>query len=213
LILTAVTTLSCNPAGISESTLLTQVVQFLWRRSQALAKDNNRLPHWISLTTAALPTASLRAHSCVRLSPHLLPCCLVDLSFTTAEWPDVQLSFDVGGGRYLQPRSTPRSTRPQSNVTAPPPPTPQTSRFFSHYPSVSDYGLSIPSRPPFTATGTNALGPRLTTMPAPNTAPSVPYHYGSSPPNIVNPLPQPVRSEGSPPNTQGWSYRGCSTLV
>jgi hypothetical protein len=58
-------------------------------------------PHRISPTKAALPTASLQAHLCVPFSPHLLPCCLVDLSSTTAEWPDVQLSFDVGGGRYL----------------------------------------------------------------------------------------------------------------
>ena len=33
--------------------------------------------------------------------------CLVDLSSITAEWPDVQLRFDVGGGRYLQPRIMP----------------------------------------------------------------------------------------------------------
>lgn len=40
----------------------------------------------------------------------LLICCLVDadLSLTTAEWPDIQLRFDLGGGRYLQPQTVPR---------------------------------------------------------------------------------------------------------
>jgi hypothetical protein len=37
----------------------------------------------------------------------LLICCLLDLSFTTAKWPDVQLRFDVGGGRYLQSQVMP----------------------------------------------------------------------------------------------------------
>jgi len=133
---------------------------------------------------------------------------------------------------YTSPQPHPppplrQSTYPQFNVTAPapappyeyapPPLAPQMSGFISHHSSTSDYGPPIPARPPFTATGANASGPRppqgLTTMPVPNTAASVPYHYGSSPPNIVYPPPQSVRSEGSPPNTQGWSYRGCSTSV
>ena len=38
-------------------------------------------------------------------------------------------------------------------------------------------------------------------------------HSGSSPPNTVYPPPQSVMSGGPPPNTQGWSYRGCFTLV
>jgi hypothetical protein len=47
------------------------------------------------------------------------------------------------------------------------------------------------------------------TMPVPffpNAAAPIPHHYGSSPPNMVYPTPQSVRSEGPPSNTQGWSY-------
>jgi hypothetical protein len=140
--------------------------------------------------------------------------------------------------RPPQPPPIRHSTRPHPNVTAPPPaptprfttepappyeyvrppPAPQMSGSTSHYSSISDPGPSIPARPPFTAIGTNASGPRppqrLMTMPVPNNAAPVHYHSGS-PPNIVYPPPQSEMTGGSPPNTQGsgWSYRECSTLV
>jgi hypothetical protein len=68
---------------------------------------------WISpyyYSTAALPTTTiLQAHSiyvsCAQPFPHFV--CLVAFltcHLPTAEWSDVQLSFDVGGGRYLEPR-------------------------------------------------------------------------------------------------------------
>jgi hypothetical protein len=131
--------------------------------------------------------------------------------------------------QYYSPQPPPpppirSSTRPRSNVTAPPPApnrtfitqpappyeyappplAPQVSRSSSHHSSIHDSGPSMQARPP------------PPTMPVPffpNAAAPIPHHYGSSPPNMVYPTPQSVRSEGPPSNTQGWSYRGCSTLV
>ncbi|KAF8501480.1 hypothetical protein F5888DRAFT_1672599 [Russula emetica] len=113
---------------------------------------------------------------------------------------------------YLSPpeppsiRKSSKSICPYSNVTAPPPAPPYE---FARPPPVPLMSGSIPARPPFTAIGTNALGPpqRLMTIPAPNTAAPVPYHSGSSP-NIVHPPAQSEMTGGPPPNTQGssWSY-------
>jgi hypothetical protein len=106
-ILTAELTPFRDPAGI-QNRPFSKFVQLFWRADLRLwSKPTNRLPRYISdhqphFTRVALPTAS-RPIYVYRFLPICCPRCLVDLSSITAEWPDVQLSFDYGGGRFLPP--------------------------------------------------------------------------------------------------------------
>lgn len=138
-----------------------------------------------------------------------------------------------------QPHQSPFTTQPTSPppYTYPSPPTArQMSGSISSRSSIADSesSQSIIARHPFAAAAalvlTHALitrhssssGPsptppqRSVTVPVPvpsNTAESEYYNSGSPHSNTIPPQPQSMTSQGSPPNTQGWSFRGCPTLV